>query len=199
MRHRRVDDVRFYCWGRFTVAGGGTAPATSLRSRQRLQVKRWPGDGGRGPAATRSSSHWQRRVSGVFLGRDAPAYRAGTVLVLGIPSFARIRAMESKLATESRRSLLAANQRLTPSQRLDAYVVHCRLMFDLYQAGQRVRNSSGAAPDDQGRIALFTDRNAPAPAEGIGDFNGDGALDIAFRTRYGSGGFAFALLFGRRQ
>jgi hypothetical protein len=47
--------------------------------------------------------------------------------------------MESKLAAQSKRSLLEANQRLTPAQRVAAYVVHCRLMFDLYQAGQRAR------------------------------------------------------------
>jgi hypothetical protein len=53
--------------------------------------------------------------------------------------------------------------------------------------------------DDRLRMALFTDRNAPAPAEGIGNFNGDAALDIAFRTLYGSRGFAIVLLFGRTQ
>jgi len=47
--------------------------------------------------------------------------------------------MESKLATRSKHALLAANQRLTPTQRLEAYVVHSRLMFELYQAGRRVR------------------------------------------------------------
>jgi hypothetical protein len=47
--------------------------------------------------------------------------------------------MESKLAAQAKRSLLDANQRLTPSQRLEAYVVHCRLMFDLYDAGRRAR------------------------------------------------------------
>jgi hypothetical protein len=54
--------------------------------------------------------------------------------------------MESKLAAEAKRSLLAANQRLTPEQRLDAFVVHCRLMMELYHAGQRIRS----APPQQG-------------------------------------------------
>jgi hypothetical protein len=47
--------------------------------------------------------------------------------------------MKSKLATQSKRSLLDAIQRLTPEQRLDAFVVHCRLMVDLYRAGERAR------------------------------------------------------------
>jgi hypothetical protein len=49
--------------------------------------------------------------------------------------------MESKLAAQSRHSLLVASQRLTAAQRLDAYLVHCRLMADLHQAGQRMRAS----------------------------------------------------------
>ena len=52
--------------------------------------------------------------------------------------------------------------------------------------------------DDRLRAALFTDHNVPAPAEGTGDFNGDGVLDIAFRT-HGWSGAAVALLFGREQ
>jgi hypothetical protein len=47
--------------------------------------------------------------------------------------------MQSKLAAQSKRSMLAANQRLTPGQRLDAYLIHCRLMLDLLHAGRRVR------------------------------------------------------------
>ena len=62
-----------------------------------------------------------------------------TVLVPGVEVSGRIAGMESKLAAQSKRSLLAASQRLTPAQRLDAYLVHCRLMFDLYHAGQQVR------------------------------------------------------------
>lgn len=53
--------------------------------------------------------------------------------------FARIAAMESKLANQSKRALLEANRRLTPEQRLESYVVHCRLVMDLYAAGQQAR------------------------------------------------------------
>lgn len=35
--------------------------------------------------------------------------------------------------------LLAATQRLTPEQRLDAFLVHSRLMMELYLAGQQAR------------------------------------------------------------
>ena len=49
--------------------------------------------------------------------------------------------MESKLANQSKRSLLEANQRLTPEQRLESFVVHCRLVMDLYEAGQRARSA----------------------------------------------------------
>jgi hypothetical protein len=59
--------------------------------------------------------------------------------VPGLDGFAKMRQMESKLAAQSKRLLLAANQRLTPAEGLDAYLAHCRLMFDLYRAGQRVR------------------------------------------------------------
>jgi len=44
--------------------------------------------------------------------------------------------MDSKLATATKRSLLAHSRRLTPEQRLEAFLVHCRLMMDLYRAGQ---------------------------------------------------------------
>jgi hypothetical protein len=32
--------------------------------------------------------------------------------------------------------LVAANQRLPPEERLNAFLTHCRLMMELYQAGQ---------------------------------------------------------------
>jgi hypothetical protein len=54
--------------------------------------------------------------------------------------------MESKLATQARRALLAANQRLTPEERLSAFLAHSRLMLELHRAGQRLR-ASGQEPD----------------------------------------------------
>jgi hypothetical protein len=38
--------------------------------------------------------------------------------------------------------LLAANQRLTPEERLNAFLTHSRLMMELYQAGQAARRPS---------------------------------------------------------
>ena len=64
------------------------------------------------------------------------------LLVPGGMVFATIARMQSKLAAASKRSLLASHQRLTPGQRLDAYLVHCRLMFDLFDAGRSQREKS---------------------------------------------------------
>jgi hypothetical protein len=47
--------------------------------------------------------------------------------------------MVSKLARDARRMLLAASQRLTPEQRLDAFLAHSRLMLELHRAGRRLR------------------------------------------------------------
>jgi hypothetical protein len=47
--------------------------------------------------------------------------------------------MESKLANHSKQALLEASRRLTAEQRLESFLVHCRLMMELYTAGQRAR------------------------------------------------------------
>ena len=54
--------------------------------------------------------------------------------------------MESKLLQRRRGQevdpgLLAATQRLTPEQRLDAFLTHSRLMMELYLAGQHARDA----------------------------------------------------------
>jgi hypothetical protein len=49
--------------------------------------------------------------------------------------------MESKLAKEARLALLADARRLTPEQRLNAFLAHCQLMMELYVAGQQIRAS----------------------------------------------------------
>jgi hypothetical protein len=54
--------------------------------------------------------------------------------------------MDSKLSQRRRgqeidQALLSATQRLTPEQRLDAFLTHSRLMMELYQAGHRARES----------------------------------------------------------
>lgn len=46
------------------------------------------------------------------------------------------RSMESQIAKEAERSLIEATQRLSPEERLNAYLEHCRLMMELYEAGR---------------------------------------------------------------
>jgi hypothetical protein len=60
--------------------------------------------------------------------------------------------MESKLANEAKLALLAATRRLTPEQRLNAFLAHCQLMMELYAAGQKLR----AAPE-----TLRSENNGP--------------------------------------
>jgi hypothetical protein len=55
---------------------------------------------------------------------------------------ARIGNMESKLAREAKEALIAATQRLTPEERLNAFLAHSRLMVALFQAGQQIRSES---------------------------------------------------------
>jgi hypothetical protein len=52
--------------------------------------------------------------------------------------------MESKLATAGKRALVIQVRRLTPEQRLEAFLVHSRLMTELYRAGQRHRSEASA-------------------------------------------------------
>jgi hypothetical protein len=44
--------------------------------------------------------------------------------------------MESKVARESRQALIEATQRLTPEERLQAFLRRCRLTAALRRAGQ---------------------------------------------------------------
>jgi hypothetical protein len=47
--------------------------------------------------------------------------------------------MQSKIAHESRRALLNVMLRMTPEQRLNAFLAHCQAMAQLKAAGERVR------------------------------------------------------------
>jgi hypothetical protein len=51
--------------------------------------------------------------------------------------------MESKLANEAKLALIAATQRLTPEQRLNAFLAHCQLMAELRKAGAQLRSTQG--------------------------------------------------------
>lgn len=44
--------------------------------------------------------------------------------------------MDSKVARDSRAALIGAILRLTPEERLQAFLRHCRLMMALRRAGQ---------------------------------------------------------------
>jgi hypothetical protein len=47
--------------------------------------------------------------------------------------------MESKLAVETKLALVAITQRMSPEQRLDAFLIHCQLMMELRQAGRQIQ------------------------------------------------------------
>jgi hypothetical protein len=47
--------------------------------------------------------------------------------------------MESKVAKEAERALIEATQRLSPEERLNAFLEHCRLVTQLYEAGEKMR------------------------------------------------------------
>jgi hypothetical protein len=47
--------------------------------------------------------------------------------------------MKSKLAEASKGSLVAQSRRLTPAQRLEAFLIHSRLMVDLQRSGKERR------------------------------------------------------------
>jgi hypothetical protein len=48
--------------------------------------------------------------------------------------------MESKLALAAERALIDATQKLSPEERLNAFLAHCRLVVQLYEAGQALRS-----------------------------------------------------------
>jgi hypothetical protein len=48
--------------------------------------------------------------------------------------------MESQLAKEAEKSLVEATQKLCPEERLNAFLEHCRLVTQLYEAGQKLRS-----------------------------------------------------------
>ncbi len=47
--------------------------------------------------------------------------------------------MKSRIAEAAERELVEATQRLTPQERLNAYLRHCRLMMKLHEAGESAR------------------------------------------------------------
>lgn len=50
--------------------------------------------------------------------------------------------MESKLARQQKEAVARVVHQLTPEQRLNAFLVHCRLVTGLYMAGAAHRSSA---------------------------------------------------------
>ncbi len=46
--------------------------------------------------------------------------------------------MDSKVAKDAERALVEATQRLSPEERVSAFLTHCRLVMELFGAGQRM-------------------------------------------------------------
>jgi len=54
--------------------------------------------------------------------------------------------MKSQLAIEARQALAADVRRMTPEERLAAYVRHCQLMAELRRAGETRRRVNAPKP-----------------------------------------------------
>lgn len=53
----------------------------------------------------------------------------------------------SKRARDDRRALVEATQRLSPEERLNAFLVHTQLMMELYEAGKQLRAGQPVPPE----------------------------------------------------
>jgi hypothetical protein len=54
---------------------------------------------------------------------------------------ARLTGMKSKLAEAAEKALVEATQRLSPEQRVNAFLTHSRLVMQLYEAGRKMRTA----------------------------------------------------------
>jgi hypothetical protein len=50
--------------------------------------------------------------------------------------------MKSKLARDAEQAPIEAAQRLSPEERLNAFLAHCRLVMELNEAGQEMRGTA---------------------------------------------------------
>jgi hypothetical protein len=63
--------------------------------------------------------------------------------------------MESRLAHQAEAALLEIMRRMTPEQRLDAFLEHCQLVMELYDAGLQQRaKAAQTAGEKQGGAGL---------------------------------------------
>jgi hypothetical protein len=65
------------------------------------------------------------------------------ILGAQIMFLSEIVAMDSKLADEGRKALIAEARRLPREERLRAFARHSKLVIELYNAARRVRSNSG--------------------------------------------------------
>jgi hypothetical protein len=54
--------------------------------------------------------------------------------------------MESRVAQQSREALLETMRRMSPEERLNAFLEHCQRIMELYHAGQEQRARASRAP-----------------------------------------------------
>jgi vacuolar-type H+-ATPase subunit B/Vma2 len=52
--------------------------------------------------------------------------------------------MKSDVAKQAERELVQATQRLTPEERVNAFLTHSRLMAELFEAGKKQRDHANA-------------------------------------------------------
>jgi hypothetical protein len=57
--------------------------------------------------------------------------------------------MESRLARQAEAALLDTMRRMTPEQRLDAFLEHCQLVMELYDAGRQQRAKHAQTPGEK--------------------------------------------------
>jgi hypothetical protein len=57
--------------------------------------------------------------------------------------------MESRLARHAEAALLDTMRRMTPEQRLDAFLEHCQLVMELYDAGRAHRTKAAQATGEK--------------------------------------------------
>jgi hypothetical protein len=50
--------------------------------------------------------------------------------------------MQSKIATAAKNALIASTERLSPEERLNAFLAHSRLLVELHAAGARLRSDA---------------------------------------------------------
>lgn len=57
--------------------------------------------------------------------------------------------MQSRLAHEAEADLIEIMRRMTPEERLNAFLEHCQLVMELYNAGRSMRASSAQAAGEK--------------------------------------------------